>query len=129
MSDSTPIAFASAWLPPTSPEQLEAALYAAGASFDEPGELQIALGMYTQTFVEAFDSFQRACPGRTNLFLNEAGWGEAEAPLLAGALRYAATHCELPRELIVHVLEGNDFSAEEQAALHDAVSGSSLRLK
>ena len=95
--------------------------------------------MYERAFVEAYDTFLTAYPGRTILFFSDRGWADDDAYDLVEALEYAATQCKgitgkrakkLTSEdvLVMQVSAGNLFSDEALAAMHAAIA-SSKRLK
>ena len=122
--------------PPMSPTRWATHVRSGGGGtrrirFANAGECERAIELYTVAFVAAFESFATDCPGRSNIYFTDAGWGDEEVQLVAEALSYAAAHCQLSSraQLTIHLKDGNRISKDGWTVLQASVSGSGFRVK
>ena len=117
--------------PPLAPSRLALQLGAAGVHASRGESAAAAVTLYESVLVEAFNTFRITCPGRAQLVYTDAGWTADDAPVLAEALRFAASRVALPSGvfLTVHVKQGNALGGEGLKSVKEAIRGSPFKLK
>ena len=117
--------------PPLAPSRLGLRLGAPGVHVSRGASAAAAVTLYESVLVEAFNTFRITCPGRAQLVYTDAGWTAEAAPVLAEALRFAASRVALPAGvfLTVHVKQGNSLGAEGFQTVKEAIRGSPFKIK
>jgi len=112
--------------PMTSPERVGHELREGVEShkffFSYVADLEVVLDQYRRGFMHAFESFKRI-KNDGQISHHDLGWGTAEAPLIAEALKYVDQHCNV-HGLSLHMFNGNDFGEQGWATLKASVKGS-----
>ena len=120
--------------PPMSPERfahvLSDGIRRGRLALSVGSDLSLLCTLYESFFTEAYESFLTTYPGRTIIFYTDKGWGDADAPTLAEAIRYAARQCSFTSDkLILHTTAGNAFGEDALDLLWESAAGSRLKIK
>ena len=108
---------------------------ASGAiGFTLGADADVVIGLYEQTFVRAFDTYQ-LCASNDLIYYQNLRWGTAQVPTLVAALKYAEAHCR-PKDVegkedakLTLDFGGNRFTAAEQAQLRAAIPEGSTKFR
>jgi hypothetical protein len=108
-------------------KELREAVAAGEAFFDHPHDLEMAVALYEAGFRHAFETFVAAHGAEKKsdmVFYKDLGWGDADAPALADAIKWLGTNCDLSgvSRLSLNFRE-NEFTADGKAALEKAAEG------
>jgi len=116
--------------PPLSPDviarELREGVLSGKVGFTAASDVELVIEIYTRGFVKAFETHCAFEGGR--IWYQSLGWGKAEVPSLVEAIKYAENKCDatkMERKLTL-VLSRNKFDAEDEAALQEAVEGSTI---
>jgi hypothetical protein len=108
-------------------KELREAVAAGEAFFDHPHDVEMAVALYEAGFRHAFETFVAAHGAEKKsdmVFYKDLGWGDADAPALADAIKWLGTNCDLSgvSRLSLNFRE-NEFTADGKAALEKAAEG------
>ena len=81
------------------------------------------LKMYATGFERAFSTFAATKLEDNTIYYQGLGWGAADVPTLVTALQYLATLAAFEAGPIAINLTDNEFDAEDEVRLQEAVEG------